>query len=128
MDRTKSFTRVVTPFIFIIGIMVVKSKSRIIGYARVSSGNQNLDTQLDRLQKHGCDKIYQEKISGVDQNRPALLSCLDYLRDGDTLVITRLDRMARSAVHLGQIAEKLKHKDVNLVVLEQNIKEPLFLG
>jgi len=92
-----------------------------VGYARVSSQGQSLKVQIDKLTKYGCNKIYQEKISGVDQNRAELIKCLDYVREDDTLVITKLDRMARSAYHLGGIVEKLKEKKVNFVVIDQNI-------
>ncbi len=90
-----------------------------IGYARVSSVGQSLDVQLDKL-KH-CKKTYQEKQSGTNQNRPELKACLDYIREGDTLVVTRLDRLARSTLHLCQIAEILKQEKVDLQVLDQNI-------
>ena len=91
----------------------------LIGYARVSSVGQSLDVQLDKL-KH-CQKIYQEKQSGTNQKRPELKACLDYIREEDTLVVTRLDRLARSTLHLCQIAETLKEEKVNLQVLDQNI-------
>ena len=91
----------------------------IVGYARVSSVGQSLNVQLDKL-KH-CDKIYQEKQSGTNQKRPELKACLEYVREGDTLVVTRLDRLARSTLHLCQIAETLRQKEVNLQVLDQNI-------
>ncbi len=91
----------------------------IVGYARVSSIGQSLDVQLDKLQH--CDKIYQEKQSGTNQKRPELKACLEYVREGDTLVVTRLDRLARSTLHLCQIAETLRQKEVNLQVLDQNI-------
>ena len=91
----------------------------LVGYARVSSVGQRLDVQLDKL-KH-CDRIYQEKKSGSSSKRPALKACLDYVREGDTLVITRLDRLARSTLHLCQIAAELERKGVNLQVLDQNI-------
>ncbi|MGB5635554.1 MAG: recombinase family protein [Waterburya sp.] len=61
----------------------------IVGYARVSSVGQSLDVQLTKLKD--CDKIFQEKRSGSDNQRPRLKACLEYVRDGDTLVITRLD-------------------------------------
>ena len=99
----------------------MNDKSQSIGYARVSSVGQNLDTQLSKLSEYGCDKIYKEKISGLEQNRPELISCLDYVRSGDTVVVTRLDRVARSALHLGQIVDLLESKDVNFVVIDQNI-------
>jgi DNA invertase Pin-like site-specific DNA recombinase len=85
----------------------------------LSSIGQSLDVQLDKL-KH-CDRIYQEKKSGTSGKRPQLKACLDYVRDGDTLVVTRLDRLARSTLHLCQIAADLEHKQVNLQVLDQNI-------
>ncbi|WP_440652040.1 recombinase family protein [Cysteiniphilum sp. 19S12-1] len=93
----------------------------IVGYARVSSSGQSLEVQVEKLSKHGCDKIYQEKISGLEQNRPQLIACLDYVREGDTLVITKLDRMARSSLHLGKIVENLNKKKVNFIVLDQQI-------
>jgi DNA invertase Pin-like site-specific DNA recombinase len=91
----------------------------LVGYARVSSVGQSLDVQLDKL-KH-CRKIFQEKRSGTNDKRPQLAACLEYVREGDTLVITRLDRLARSTLHLCQIAEELKRKEVELQVLDQNI-------
>src|ERR1041384_3519064 len=91
----------------------------MVGYARVSSVGQTLDVQLSKL-KH-CDKIFQEKKSGSSDKRPRLQACLEYVREGDTLVITRLDRLARSTLHLCQIAAKLEQKQVALLVLDQNI-------
>lgn len=90
-----------------------------IGYARVSSVGQSFDVQLDKL-KH-CDRIYQEKKNGSSGQRSELKACLDYVREGDTLVITRLDRLARSTLHLCQMAAELERKRVNLQVLDQNI-------
>lgn len=91
----------------------------LVGYARVSSVGQSLDVQLDKLQQ--CDKIFQEKISGSTDKRPQLQACLEYVREGDVLIITRLDRLARSTLHLCQIAAELEHNDVHLRVLDQNI-------
>ncbi len=91
----------------------------LVGYARVSSVGQSLEVQLDKL-KH-CHKIYQEKRSGAAVRRPELEACLDYVREGDALVVTRLDRLARSTLHLCQLAADLEHKRVNLQVLDQNI-------
>jgi DNA invertase Pin-like site-specific DNA recombinase len=90
-----------------------------IGYARVSSIGQSLAVQLDKLAH--CDKVFQEKHSGASDRRPRLAACLEYVREGDTLVVTRLDRLARSTLHLCQIAEELKRKQVHLQVLDQNI-------
>ena len=91
----------------------------LVGYARVSSVGQSLDVQLDKLGH--CDKIYQEKKSGASGKRPRLEACMEYVREGDTLVVTRLDRLARSTLHLCQIADELQRKQVNLQVLDQSI-------
>jgi DNA invertase Pin-like site-specific DNA recombinase len=93
----------------------------VVGYARVSSVGQSLEVQLSKLSKHGCTKIYQEKRSGTTANRPQLKACLDYVRDGDVLVITKLDRLARSTLHLTQLADGLVNKGVELVVIDQSI-------
>jgi len=91
----------------------------LIGYARVSSVGQSLDIQLEKLAR--CDKVFQEKKSGTSDKRPNLQTCLEYVREGDTLVVTRLDRLARSTLHLCQIAAELQRKQVNLKVIDQNI-------
>jgi len=91
----------------------------LVGYARVSSVGQTLEVQLDKLSH--CDKTYQEKASGTSAKRPQLSTCLDYVREGDTLVVTRLDRLARSTLHLCQLAAQLDEKGVNLQVIDQNI-------
>jgi DNA invertase Pin-like site-specific DNA recombinase len=91
----------------------------LVGYARVSSVGQSLDIQLEKLAN--CDKVFQEKKSGTSDKRPRLQECLEYVREGDTLVITRLDRLARSTLHLCQIADELQRKQVNLKVIDQNI-------
>jgi DNA invertase Pin-like site-specific DNA recombinase len=69
-----------------------------VGYARVSSLGQDLAVQLAKLK--GCDKVFREKRSGVDAGRPELKACLEYLREGDTLLVTKLDRLARSTPDL----------------------------
>jgi DNA invertase Pin-like site-specific DNA recombinase len=74
---------------------------------------------LDKLSH--CDKIFQEKKSGASDKRPRLKACLEYVREGDSLVVTRLDRLARSTLHLCKIADELQLKQVNLLVLDQNI-------
>lgn len=92
-----------------------------IGLARVSSRGQSLEIQLEKLALAGCAKIYQEKVSGSSNARPQLEACLDYVREGDTLVVTRLDRLARSTLHLAQIGDLLRKKQVELHVLDQSI-------
>ena len=91
----------------------------LVGYARVSSVGQSLEIQLDKL-KH-CDKVFQEKKSGTSGKQPRLDACLEYMREGEALVVTRLDRLARSTLHLCQIAAELERKQVVLQVLDQNI-------
>ena len=90
-----------------------------VGYARVSSVGQSLDVQREKLTS--CDKLFEEKRSGTTDARPQLKECLNYVRDGDQLIVTRIDRLARSTLHLCQIAETLREKGVDLVVLDQNI-------
>jgi DNA invertase Pin-like site-specific DNA recombinase len=98
------------------------SAGQRIGYARVSSYGQKLDVQLDKLKADGCTKIFQEKRSGRDaKNRPELQRCLEYVRDGDALVVCKLDRLARSVIDLHQTAQRLEQQGVGLVVLDQTI-------
>ncbi|MER8965659.1 recombinase family protein [Mesorhizobium sp. M0808] len=82
----------------------------IVGYCRVSSRSQDYQTQVDRLTAAGATKIYKEKMSGLDDERPELAECMRYLRDGDTLIITKLDRLARSTLHLHRIVAELAGK------------------
>jgi DNA invertase Pin-like site-specific DNA recombinase len=93
-----------------------------IGYARVSSHGQNLEVQLDKLKTMGCEKTYEEKESATSSKRPQLKACLDYVREGDTLVVTKLDRLARSTLDLCHIAKTLETKKVDLEVIDQNIE------
>lgn len=96
--------------------------SEIVGYGRVSSQGQSLAVQDEKLKAFGCTRIYAEKKSGRQQdNRPQFQACLEFLRDGDMLVITRLDRMARSVLDLAKIADVLKRKGVTLKVIDQAI-------
>ena len=90
-----------------------------VGYARVGSVGQSLEVQLDKLK--GCNKVFEEKKTATSSKRPQLSACLDYLKEGDTLVVTRLDRLARSTLHLCQVADRLQEKGVNLKVIDQNI-------
>jgi len=93
----------------------------IIGYARVSAEDQNLDLQLDALKEAGCKKILQDKISGVKEDRDGLLQVMDIVRPGDTLVVWKLDRLGRSLQHLISVVDELKGKDVYF----KSIKESL---
>lgn len=95
----------------------------VIGYARTSTLDQTygLATQLEELRKAGCEKVFEEQVSSVDKERPALLKALDYAREGDTLVVTKLDRLARSMTDLMSIKGKLETKGVSLKVLNLNL-------
>ncbi|MBO9449900.1 recombinase family protein [Tropicibacter sp. R16_0] len=90
-----------------------------IGYARVSTTEQiaGLEAQRESLRAVGCDRLYEEQISSV-AFRGALQEALEYVRDGDCLVVTKLDRLARSVRHLGEILETLEAKGVDLRVLD----------
>lgn len=89
----------------------------IVGYARVSTQEQNLDAQLEQLKANGCEKIFQEKESGANADRQQLAAMLDYVRSGDMVVVTKLDRIARSTKHLLQIVDQLQANDVTFKVL-----------
>lgn len=92
----------------------------LIGYARVSSSGQTLDVQRDQLLAAGCTRIFEEKRSGLSQDgREQLALALDYVRDGDTLMVTRLDRLARSITDLRQIVDRLTAKEVIFRALQQ---------
>ncbi len=79
-----------------------------IGYARVSTDDQNPELQQDALKQAGCEKIYTDKVSGAKADRPKLQEALHYARKGDCLVVWRLDRLGRSLKHLIEIVEKLE--------------------
>lgn len=90
----------------------------IVAYARVSTGQQDYQAQLDRLAAAGATKIFAEKRSGLDGDRPQLAECLRYVREGDTLIVTKLDRLARSTADLYKIVTELSDKGVGFKVLD----------
>ena len=91
-----------------------------IGYARVSTRDQNLDMQLAALHGAGCEQIFSEKVSGVKE-RPELERCLQYLRPGDTLVIYKFDRLGRSLKNLVEIIDDLTRREVAICSIKDNI-------
>jgi DNA invertase Pin-like site-specific DNA recombinase len=94
----------------------------IIGYARVSSTDQNLDRQIKQLKEFGCDYIVEEKISGESRdNRPEFEKLMKKLRFKDVLVVTELSRLARSLQDLLNILKELKENDVSFVSIKENI-------
>lgn len=95
----------------------------LIGYARTSTLEQvaGFDAQIKDLKAAGCsEKIFREQVSSVAE-RKELIAALDYLRDGDTLVVTKLDRLARSTRHLGEIVETIRNKGAEIKILNMNI-------
>lgn len=91
-----------------------------IGYARVSSTGQSLEVQVEQLRAAGCTKIFEEKISGTSQHgRAQLALALDYVRDGDDFLVTRLDRLARSMTDLREIVDRLIAKRVEFKAIQQ---------
>src|SRR6187402_3275056 len=89
-----------------------------VGYARVSSTGQDLAIQLEKLEGAGSQKVFKEKRSGVDTGRPELKRCLEYLREGDTLLVTKIDRLARSTSDLYRIVSELAEKGVSFKVVD----------
>ena len=92
-----------------------------IGYARVSTGLQNLDLQEDSLKKVGCDKIFTDYISGAKSKRPGLENAIEFAREGDTLVVWRLDRLGRNMEDLISVVNRLNNQGVSFHSLQENI-------
>ena len=97
------------------------AKGQRVGYARVSSTGQNLDSQIDALASVDCTKIFSDQQSGVSQKREGFERLMEYLREGDSLVVTELSRLSRSLKHLLTVVESLEEKGVEIVSLRENI-------
>lgn len=93
----------------------------IIGYARVSTQDQNLDRQLDALQKAGCERIFNEKMTGTRSSRPELQMMLMTIREGDTLVVESFSRLSRSTKDLLYMVERLTKAGVQLISLKEDL-------
>lgn len=93
----------------------------LIGYCRVSTSDQNLSLQKDELKKFGCSKIYEDVASGAKSERVGLEAAIDFAREGDTLVIWKLDRLGRSLRDLIEIVNRLEKSGVSFVCITQNI-------
>ncbi|NEU30142.1 recombinase family protein [bacterium LRH843] len=100
----------------------------LIGYARVSTQDQSLDLQLDALEKAGCEKIYKEKLSGMNDERPELRRLLQYARKGDVLVVYKLDRLGRSTKRLIELSEELEERGIELVSIRDSIDTTTAVG
>jgi DNA invertase Pin-like site-specific DNA recombinase len=92
----------------------------IVGYARVSTTDQSLDVQIGQLIEAGCDKIFSEKVSGSKSDREQLNALLGYVRDGDTVICTKMDRIARSTKHLLNLVDQLRQQGITFKVLNIN--------
>jgi DNA invertase Pin-like site-specific DNA recombinase len=97
------------------------SRARLIGYARVSTEEQGTDPQLDELNAAGCERVHEEHASGADRGRPVLARVLRDIRPGETLVVVRLDRLARSVAHLLAVIEQLEAKGAHFRSLSDPI-------
>lgn len=93
----------------------------LIGYARISTDDQNLNLQRDALKQVGCSHICEDRISGAKYDRPGLKEALKYARDGDTLVVWRLDRLSRSLKDLIEMINLLESKNIGLKSLQESI-------
>jgi DNA invertase Pin-like site-specific DNA recombinase len=93
----------------------------VIGYGRVSTKDQSLDLQVEELKKYGCEKIFMEKQSGAKSDRKELAKALEYLREGDKLVVYIIDRLARSTFDLQNIADDLQKRGIFLVFIKEQI-------
>jgi len=91
------------------------------GFARVSTQDQNLALQRDALEATGCDRVFVEKASGAQRDRPELKAAIDYMRDGDTLVVWKLDRLARSLKQLIETVENLGQRGIGLRSITESI-------
>lgn len=102
-------------------MMAKEVTGQLVGYVRCSTADQKLDSQTDALKQAGCMKIFAEKASGKNADRPVLVKALEYLREGDTLVVFKFDRLSRSTKDMLQIAEQLKERGVHLKSLSDEI-------
>jgi DNA invertase Pin-like site-specific DNA recombinase len=91
-----------------------------IGYARVSTEEQNLDRQIDILKQIGCDRIYEEKVSGIKKERPELNKMLDQIRTGDVIIISDLTRLSRSVKDLFSLVEQIEGKGANIKSIKES--------
>ena len=95
--------------------------SKLVGYARVSTTDQSLDLQKDALKEAGCAKLFEDALPGARDDRPGLEAALSYLREGDTLVVWKLDRLGRSLQHLIEIIRDLEKRGVGFKSLREHI-------
>ena len=100
----------------------------IYGYARVSTVGQHLEVQIEQLKRHGAEKIYSEKFAGIKKNRPEFNCLLNELQRNDTLIVTKLDRLARSTVNAITTVKELFERGVKIHVLNMGVIEDSVTG
>lgn len=93
----------------------------ILGYARVSADDQNLETQLEELTKYGCDNVYKEKITGIAAQKHEQTKMLQEAKSGDTIVVTRMDRLGRNTLQMMEFVEELERRGIAFVVINLGI-------
>jgi DNA invertase Pin-like site-specific DNA recombinase len=93
----------------------------LVGYARVSTIEQNVAPQIDELKKAGCERIFRDKVSGAKAERPGLQEAMDFLREGDSLVVWRLDRLGRSLKHLIETVTIMEERGIGFRSLQEAI-------
>ena len=98
------------------------------GYARVSTFDQNLELQLEALRSLGCDRIFEDKISGAKSKRPGLDKLLKVLRPGDTVIVWKLDRMGRSLIHLVDLLNYFLSNNIEFISITEGIKISTSIG
>lgn len=101
--------------------MEKSKKGEVIGYARVSTQEQNEGRQLAAFEEQGVDKVFIDKMSGKDTNRPQLKAMLDYVREGDTLIVNEYSRLARSTQDLLSLVQQLTDKGVQVISLKEKL-------
>jgi DNA invertase Pin-like site-specific DNA recombinase len=107
---------------------VDRELAMLIGYARVSTSDQNLDLQKEALQKAGCEKVYEDTVSGLKTYKPGLEKALEHLRMGDTLIVWKLDRLGRSVKNLIEFVTQLEKKNIHFRSLTDHIDTSSTLG
>ena len=108
--------------------MIVAGSNMKIGYARVSTLDQNLDLQIDALTTAGCEKIFQETISGISKSRPIFDEAINFLRSGDTLVVWRLDRLGRNQLELLRLLNRFEENNILFISLMEGIDTTTPIG
>ncbi|MFS0717129.1 recombinase family protein [Arthrobacter sp. 1P04PC] len=106
----------------------VEATGQVLGYARISTADQDASLQRDALEKYGCEDIYSDTMSGAKAERPQLTAMLKHLRSGDTVVVWKIDRMGRSLLNLLELVKVLQGKGVGLVSIKEGLDTRTEMG